>query len=198
MGGRKWTRMEIEAVGLRYGKEPAAFIAVDINRSAWAVRQQARRLKLTESGAFAAKASRESQKRFAHFSDLSYRMNRSQMTGEEKAKLDELRNDAAVIGYFAGLLDGEGTIHSLPVARCHITLANTSREMIEWLVEHLGGAVYPCRQRQIHHKEAWVWGIRRTPYVVAVLRIILPYLTTKKEKAEKAIHDFAERWTRAC
>lgn len=70
------------------------------------------------------------------------------------------------IDYLAGLIDGEGTIalaretKSSPYRYPAITVSNTSRAIIDWLVQEYGGIVVIQKKYAEHHKQAWNWRIR--------------------------------------
>lgn len=104
--------------------------------------------------------------------------------------------------YFAGLIDGEGSIYISQTGNrtaaglqknfgLYVTITNTSRPLIDWLISTFGGtekeaAKSPRRRRK------WVWAIcqhRAGPY----LRNALPYLIIKKKQALLAIQFLEER-----
>lgn len=90
------------------------------------------------------------------------------------------------LAYAAGLLDGEGSIsiavsyggknpnHTLKVA-----INNTSRDMIQWLVDTFGGRVHTTNS--VH-----VWNVP-SEHIVDFLRAVRPYLTAKRAQSGVAI-----------
>lgn len=98
-----------------------------------------------------------------------------------------LPDDPAVLGYIAGLLDGEGniTIRRPPARSVQITIANSYEPLMQWLTT-FGGAVYrtvrlPPRV-PIYH-----WQINSRASVLVLLDAVLPYLTVKHAKATAAV-----------
>ena len=90
------------------------------------------------------------------------------------------------ICYFAGIIDGEGYIRSN--GYYVIQVVNTSKILIDWLTENIGGTVTSIRiPENKKHKPQWTWSIQRREKVVKLLSILLPYLTVKHEKANKII-----------
>lgn len=109
------------------------------------------------------------------------------------------------IAYFAGIMDGEGTIgiykrkpnhksgHKNFIYRIEIRVTNTDVRLIEWLKTNFGGGIYPCTRQRANHKKAWEWrcgiGIG-----IKLLKETMPYLLLKKEQAHLAIK-FQEKCT---
>ena len=96
--------------------------------------------------------------------------------------------------YFAGLLDGEGTIlvwqrKDRLASRLSIraVIVNTDYPVMEWLAEHVGG--------NVNDKPIWSWTVNG-PNAVSVLKQALPYLVIKRAKAIAAVesqHLYLER-----
>ncbi len=93
--------------------------------------------------------------------------------------------------YFAGLLDGEGCIFRYANRPgCYgVYLANTDRNMVEWIRQNFGGYVVPQRKRVTRWQRIWVWRLTRKAEIAQLLKLVLPYLITKRERAEAAIQD---------
>jgi len=98
------------------------------------------------------------------------------------------------LAYLAGLLDADGWLSILknrtrkatfsPSYYPSVGIANTKREMIDWLVEHFGGHV---RERQpnewtIGTKTRYEWRLR-TSEIRALLPVVLPHLVIKQPLA---------------
>jgi hypothetical protein len=189
--------LELTTVRQRYGGEPAAVIAASLGRTAHSVHQKARQLGVAEAGAGVGSTDsrRPHAARWKRFSDVIKRSRLRALDPADQARLERLRSNPAFVGYFAGLLDGEGTITSgRAVTNQHLHVTNTSPEMLAWLVEHIGGTLYTRRLRAAHHKPSWVWNLQRTPYVIALLRLVLPLLTVKAQRARAAIDSYQEHW----
>ena len=94
------------------------------------------------------------------------------------------------IGYFAGIVDGEGCIHcdkKHRVYRLHVS--NTDTDLMEWLKERIGmGSYYrePTRQRE-HWTPAYTFVISAVCDLLGILKAIEPYLIIKKQRAQEAI-----------
>ena len=102
------------------------------------------------------------------------------------------------VAYLAGIVDGEGCISinkAKPRGRsknpCHvlrITIANTNRDLINWLAIKMGGcsrkssrAKYPA-----NWKDSWQWHIEGFP-AMELLCLVEPHLIIKKAQAIIAI-----------
>lgn len=105
-------------------------------------------------------------------------------------------------GYVAGLIDGEGCIVISKCNRyrlglnCWISIANTSLELMNWLVENVGGKAYSKNPRQepllfngrvCERLPCYNWNVNATIEVNELLSQIIPFLVIKKEKAQKCI-----------
>jgi hypothetical protein len=96
--------------------------------------------------------------------------------------------------YIAGIVDGEGCI---TVSRRYdptcklgfylrpfITVANTDKEMLSFCRDTTGaGRLIYYVSRQANHRNAWRWNVW-TQQAGDVLRVIVPYLITKRRQAE--------------
>lgn len=94
-------------------------------------------------------------------------------------KLKELR-----AAYAAGIIDGEGCITASfrpeygEYGQVRVCVGNTDEAMIKWLQQHFGGSVYNYPTT----KKMFQWHIF-CKNAEKFLRIVLPYLITKKEEA---------------
>lgn len=88
--------------------------------------------------------------------------------------------------YIAGIVDGEGHIS---VKQQKILVNNIDKKMINWLKKKTGGSVNVKPRIKKHHKKAWVWTL--SPIATrGLLLIIMPYLITRKEKAQELIREW--------
>lgn len=91
--------------------------------------------------------------------------------------------------YWAGILDGEGSIlltrmnpNKLPSPVISVT--STDRELLEWLKEKLGGTISTKKKYKDHWSQAYDWKITYSSAMKA-LEYAYPYLQIKRKK-EKA------------
>jgi hypothetical protein len=94
--------------------------------------------------------------------------------------------DLAVLGYIAGMLDGEG---NLQVRReksvgCKVAIYSTTAEVLDWLTTQVGGKV---RWDHARTRRGWkpigIWELTRARDVFALLTALLPYLIIKRAAA---------------
>ena len=107
--------------------------------------------------------------------------------------------------YFAGILDGEGTIRVVrgnDSVRRHagwstryagaISIVNTSEPLIRWIQERFGGTPHLIKAHgPLSKLPIWDWKIqgRRT---VTILKSVLPYLVIKRSRASLVIRLYSE------
>jgi len=92
---------------------------------------------------------------------------------------------ATKLAYLAGLLDGEGSIGFIKKIRPRVSVYNTDRKVMDWLVENVGGKVgqdsargrVPCMR----------WSLDAARNVYGLCKAVLPYLIIKKHKAEEVM-----------
>lgn len=98
-----------------------------------------------------------------------------------KAKIP---TDPAVLGYIAGLMDGEGCL-TRQNGRWRVQIAMTDQPVIEWL-GRIGGTV---RERRVkgNRKRCWRWLLMRQSEVRLFLVAILPYLMVKHNQAKAVL-----------
>ena len=103
--------------------------------------------------------------------------------------LTRVPTDPVVLAYAAGILDGEGSIsivHSSPTSySLNVTVANTYRPLIEWLVHHFGGTFtrYPATDKW---RERFYWRLHG-PNAATLLEAILPFMVIKRQQATLAV-----------
>jgi len=97
-----------------------------------------------------------------------------------------------VLCYFAGIMDGEGSIsirQSKSQAKNHqyqyrayLQIGMTSKEVIDWVVENVGGGYSKGKNDSVKEKASYNW--RMNPVDGAnILQQILPYLILKRLQA---------------
>jgi sulfite reductase beta subunit-like hemoprotein len=103
--------------------------------------------------------------------------------------------DPAVLGYLAGLLDGEGSVIVTRTrgrgsvndsVSARVIITNTDLPLIEWLLAEVGGSFVPKKRMKDHHRQAYQWllGGRNA---AAFLLAVIPYLRIKKAQAEAGL-----------
>jgi|WetSurMetagenome_2_1015567.scaffolds.fasta_scaffold18767_3 hypothetical protein len=93
--------------------------------------------------------------------------------------------DECEIAYTAGLFDGEGSISLVRqrIARFHspqVSVANTDREVLEWLQKRWGGSIVTKQPRKVAHSVSYDWRLtdRRA---LSFLQLIRPYLVIERK-----------------
>ena len=109
------------------------------------------------------------------------------------------------LAYFAGIMDGEGTISMSDKRRKKIsekglrkrnnyiyrarinfsttvTVCNTDPRIIQWLVNVFGGSVSYSKRQEEHWKQKITW-IMPTSKIVEIISQTLPYFVLKREQA---------------
>ena len=102
----------------------------------------------------------------------------------------------AELAYAAGILDGEGCIHihnnnikskkSTQNFELKVHVSNTDRKMIDFLKQKFNGNITFRKKRTKSRLDSYKWylcGKRAEDF----LRVIFPYLITKREKAVLAL-----------
>lgn len=106
-------------------------------------------------------------------------------------------SNALDIGYVAGIIDGEGSIIGPP--KFAIQVSMTTKEVIDHLYALCGGsATGPYEQRSGRSevcKPQYHWTISSAENVYQILRVLLPHLIVKKQKAESVISFLERKWT---
>jgi hypothetical protein len=130
--------------------------------------------------------SRENARRRYH--GLTYTVKAAGRYRVSRFKMD--RSDLAVLGYVAGLIDGEGCI-TLDNNCWRVQIAMTDQPVIEWL-GNFGGTV---RERKVkgNRKRCWRWLVMRQSEVLDLLSAVLPFMRVKRNQAQAAIDDILYR-----
>jgi len=173
---RAWATAEDELLRAMYGKIRPEEIARKIGRSRLSVYHRAEHLRLKSVRGSPEFLRRQSLPRTARpFPGLS---------------------NALDIGYVAGIIDGEGSIIGPP--KFAIQVSMTTEEVIDHLHNLCGGSMTgPYEQRSGRSevcKPQYHWTISSAENVYQILRILLPYLIVKKQKAESVISFLERKW----
>jgi len=95
------------------------------------------------------------------------------------------------LGYFAGIIDGEGTISDYKNIR--LEFVNTNFDVLDWTVQTIGGRIYRVRDRSDTHPEwkpcgSWIVTGANARVLIEAL---LPHLIIKKQAAEVVLANSA-------
>ena len=116
-----------------------------------------------------------------------------------KPNLERLRSrtlnlptEPAILGYIAGIVDGEGNIFSRlrPKRSLQVVVAvtNTDKSLIDWLMRIGGRVQHNVSKGSVNHfgkKEVYRWIVSRRRDVKPLVEAILPYLIVKRADAIK-------------
>ena len=94
------------------------------------------------------------------------------------------------IAYAAGLVDGEGTIgvymRGKGSVRFKVAVYNTEYPMMEWLQLRFGGKIHRVGKIRAGRKQEYAW-YKSDNEFQEFLSLVLPYLVTKRLRAELAL-----------
>ncbi len=174
---RTWTTAEDDLLRVMYGTIRSKEAAMELGRSTGSVHHRAEHLGLTSPVRSPEFLRRQSLPRTARpFPGLS---------------------DPLSIGYVAGIIDGEGSILGLPKAAIQVSM--TTPEVIGRLWELCGGNMTgPYVQRSGRAevcKPQYHWTISSSENAYRLLKILLPHLIVKREKAEEVIRSLEKKWS---
>lgn len=119
------------------------------------------------------------------------------------------------LAYFAGILDGEGTIgiykkndsnseynsrgRGLSLYKLSISIGQKRGPIIDWLAGNFGGRIFTKQQvttvpgsKKFYDHEMYEWRLDNIEELIYLLKRIIPFLTEKKDQAELALQ-FAQR-----
>lgn len=107
----------------------------------------------------------------------------------------QIPTDETVLAYLAGLIDADGDISiglnrrmerlKHPSYNLRVQLTNTDLELMDWLVETLGGAVHSA-DRHERRKTIYMWKIHGQN-AEDLLQAIEPFMRIKRKRAEVAL-----------
>ncbi len=102
---------------------------------------------------------------------------------------------ATDLAYLAGIVDGEGSISignyavtsiGTPQFTTYLSVTNTNKAMIDWLVEKFGTKSYARTPRQLSknsRKPVWLWQITGDR-LLHICEKIIPYIVAKRKQVE--------------
>jgi len=104
--------------------------------------------------------------------------------------------------YAAGFFDGEGAVmiwrragkfNSIdkagrPYHRLHVTISQTDRRPLEWLMERFGGTLCAKKRPRVENNEKPVWQLSLSSIAAQLfLESIYPFLVLKRERVDVAL-----------
>lgn len=164
--GSVWTPQQDALLQQLYPTNRAKDLQASIGHTTGALYQRAKLLKV--------KSIRETHDT-RRYSDYTPR--------QQYAKWEQL--SIADRAYVAGLIDGEGTIVLMP--RREVSIANTNKDVMDYLLSTLGGHVRIAYRGNDVWKDLYTWHIGGGIQCLYFLRIISPYLIIKRSKAAQLI-----------
>jgi hypothetical protein len=101
----------------------------------------------------------------------------------------------AVLGYIAGIFDGEGTIFNVRGV-WSVNIYSTDRKLIDGLLT-FGGLSYtrPVSKASspLSRKDGYVWNIASRDSVLRFVSVLIPFLIIKRDVAARALTDLQNR-----
>lgn len=93
--------------------------------------------------------------------------------------------------YFAGILDGEGSIYLVkrvdrPTFALMVSVSNTNFDVIEWIYQKLGGYWRGDDKSYKGWKKKWIWITAHT-HAGEIIRRARPYMIVKAPQADLAL-----------
>lgn len=87
-----------------------------------------------------------------------------------------------IVAYISGLLDGDGSI-----GKESITIHNTCRKALEFVVQHVGGYIVNGSQNALSTKPIFQWTLSVAADKLVFLELLYPYLIIKRKEARQAL-----------
>lgn len=110
--------------------------------------------------------------------------------------------EAGLLGYLAGIIDGEGTIgikKHLPRGKnrtmcyfLYLEVGMTNKEVLSLFQEIFGGSLNKDRSSG-RNKTMWRWNATGKIHIAAIINTLMPYLRVKKSEAMLALN-CCETW----
>jgi hypothetical protein len=94
--------------------------------------------------------------------------------------------EGVALGYFAGLVDGEGSVRFIRKIRPFVAVYNTEKRIMDWLQENVGGKASEVKARK-GRKPMWHWRIDATRDVYKICVSIRHLLLAKQDDADIVI-----------
>ena len=95
------------------------------------------------------------------------------------------------IAYFAGIMDGEGSIslkkvntEYKPKYRPCMTVGSTDPLLVRWILDRFGGSPSVLKAKSPKHKHFFKIDWQSKDDVKTILHLLIPYLIIKKRQAE--------------
>lgn len=98
------------------------------------------------------------------------------------------------LAYTGAIIDGEGCISigkQNNNLQLHISVANTDKGLIDFLLKNFGGNLYIGKQKE-KRKQFWIWSLTGCKNAITFLEQVIPYLLIKRKQAEFAL-EFAKQ-----
>ena len=88
------------------------------------------------------------------------------------------------LAYFAGILDGEGTISLTNDCVAYLSVSATSPALTEWLVKHFGGKLSGGYKKQNANASiVYRWSVQAKTHLINLLMQVTPFLVIKQLQA---------------
>lgn len=100
-------------------------------------------------------------------------------------------DDPAVLGYIAGIIDGEGCLRRRADGLWTVEVQMTHEPVVDWL-HSFGGSTYSY-ERPPPRKKIHSWRVARRHDALILLKALEPYMIVKQERAREAIHELTTR-----
>ena len=129
----------------------------------------------------------------------SSRLRNQSRTYEPAPQRVTIPADPCVIAYLAGMVDADGSIRfktdhstSTKVRRPFLSVYNTSRPLMDWLMETFS---HGCTAKgNMGREQVQSWTIQGARDVYALVTAIRPYLIVKKSDADTALEHLRGRY----
>ena len=129
---------------------------------------------------------------------LAYTTKRKEGQIEKISGLSAMQDnprEAALVGYLAGIFDGEGCIgikkykprgkHRTMCYYLYLYVGMQAKEVVSLLHDVLGGNLK--EERVLNRRSMWRWNVTGKLHIAAILNMLLPYLRVKKIQALLAL-----------
>jgi len=103
------------------------------------------------------------------------------------------------LAYFAGLIDGDGTIcisvayegTKQQVTKPYMSIGCTTPEICKWAAKHFGGSQFQYERPDPKHKDVYHWKIASNEALTEIVSQIRPYLLIKRPQADILLEHLA-------
>jgi lambda repressor-like predicted transcriptional regulator len=118
-----------------------------------------------------------------------------------RRRMIRIPSDPAIIGYFAGLLDGEGNLqlkhkHHGKSVGGKMAIYSTTPGVMSWLNRNIGGIIRWDTKRTTKHgwKPMGIWEVYRAQDMASLLKVVFPMLIVKRKQAKRLLQLYATRF----